>query len=262
MRVALKVAYDGTRFSGSQAQPDARTVHGELARALRELERRPEEPRLAWAGRTDAGVSAAGNVIALETSLSPASLLPGLTFLMEDAWAWAWAQVDEAFEPRHARRRRYHYHLQSDLDAKAVEEAMRLFVGTRDFTAFARLEPGVNPVRTVEDARVARDGPHLVIDVTGRNFLWNQVRRMVEAARRVAAGEVAERDVRAALDVGRPADFGIAPPEPLLLVDVEYDGLRFERAAHARLLERLDRRVGDAEARLAVLRDLREAAGG
>lgn len=257
MRHAVKVAYDGTRFSGSQVQPGLRTVHSEVAKALRDLT--GEEPRLLWAGRTDRGVSAAGNVVAFETAHPADTLLPALTFRMEDCWAWALAPVGEAFEPRHAVRRRYRYHLRSDLDAKALESALRPFVGTHDFTAFSRLEPGVNPMRTVERVEVARRGAFLLVDVAGPSFLWNQVRRMVEAGRRVAEGDLAEGAIAAALAAGAPADLGTAPPEPLVLLDVEYADVPFHEAdasLRRRLFERLRERVREAEREEAVLRAL------
>lgn len=257
MRLAVKVAYDGTRFAGSQVQPGVRTVHGEVAEALRKLGH--DAPRLAWAGRTDAGVSAAGNVVAFETHMAPDALLPALTHAMDDAWAWAWAEVDEAFEPRHARRRVYRYHLRSALDAASVESAMQAFVGEHDFSSFARVEPNVSPRRRVDAVRARREGPFVVIDVDGPNFLWNQVRRMVEAGRRVAAGEARAEDVRAALDEGRAQDFGVAPPEPLVLLDVEYERVAFQAPPPdlaRRMLARLERRVEAQELSLAVLRTL------
>lgn len=256
MRVALKVAYDGTRFSGSQVQPGVRTVHSEVAKGLAALGAEGE-PRLLWAGRTDRGVSAAGNVVVVETDHAVETLLPALTFQMEDVWAWAWAEVDTAFEPRHASRRRYRYHLRSDLDAPALQEVLQVFVGTHDFTAFARLEPGVNPRRSIAAMRVAREGRFLRIDVEGPNFLYNQVRRMVEAGRRVASGDLPAEEVRRALASGGAADFGIAPPEPLVLLDVEYDHLRFQVSdALDRIQERLRRRAEERERETRVLRDL------
>lgn len=255
LRVAVKVGYVGARFHGSQVQPGVRTVHGELAAALRDMGH--DEPRILWAGRTDAGVSAAGNVAVFETGVAPRSLLPGLSFRMEDAWAWAWAEVGEGFEPRHAARRSYRYLLRTDLDAARVEVAMRLFVGTHDFTGFCRLEPDVDPRRTVFGASARREGPHVVIDVEGESFLWNQVRRMVSAAERVADGRAAAQDVERALERGAPADFGTAPPEPLLLMDVEYAGVGFARHDEPqRVASRLARRIEDAERDLLLLRTM------
>jgi tRNA pseudouridine38-40 synthase len=244
VRHAVRIAYDGTRFSGSQSQPGVRTVHGEVARALATLGE--PERALRWAGRTDAGVSARGNVVVFESGLPRETLCASLTFAMEDAWAWAIAPVHDAFEPRHARERHYRYFLRSALDAGDLERALHPFVGEHDFTSFARVESGVNPVRRVTSARVTRNGPTLRIDITGESFLWNQVRRMVEAARRVAAGDVDAKLVEAALVSGAPQDFGTAAPEGLVLMDVRYDGLAWELAPH-RIMDRLRRSI-EAEA--------------
>lgn len=255
MRLALKVAYDGTRFSGSQVQPDVRTVHSELAKALAELG--APDARLSWAGRTDAGVSAAANVVVVDPApLAGGALVPALAHRMEDAWPWAWADAPPTFEPRRARGRWYRYHLRSDLEPKLVEDAMRAFVGTHDFSDFARVEPEVNPVRTVHAVHAQREGPFVTIDVEGESFLWNQVRRMVEAGRRAAAGEIARAQIEDALAAPRGKELGTAPPEPLVLMEVRYDGLRFQDERR-RALERLERRIDDAELRLATLRTLR-----
>src|SRR5439155_11205223 len=134
---------------GSQAQPAHRTVHGEVAQALAKLGTDPADARLRWAGRTDAGVSARGNVVALSTDFDRARLLQALTRNMEDAWAWALAPVDDAFDPRLARERHYRYHLRSDVAAEALGRAMQPFVARHDFTGFCRLEEGKDPVSHV-----------------------------------------------------------------------------------------------------------------
>jgi tRNA pseudouridine38-40 synthase len=260
-RLALKVAYDGTRFSGSQWQPQVRTVHGELQQALRRLGL-PDEP-LRWAGRTDGGVSAAGNVVVLDVEGADERLLPSLTFQMEDAWVWAMAEVPDAFEPRHALGRRYRYFLRTDADAKPVEEALQAFVGTHDFSRFARVQPGVNPARTVTRASAARRGAFVVVDVEGPNFLWNQVRRMVSAAEAVATGAAGVRDIARGL-AGEPVDLGLAPPEPLVLLDVRYGDVAFRDAGAAlrgRLFERLEARLGRLRLEDAVLSSLLSPGG-
>lgn len=258
----MKVAYDGTRFHGNQVQPDVRTVHGELVAALAELGQPTD--RILWAGRTDAGVSAAGNVAVLESDLPPESLLPGVTFRMRDAWAWAAAPVGAGFDPRRARRRRYRYHLNTPLPEAALQAAMTPFVGVHDFTAFCRLEPGVDPTRVVQSITVTRRGAFLVIDVVGHAFLWNQVRRMVEAGRRVAAGELDENAIKAALLRKQPEDFGTAPPEPLVLLDVEYEDVAFALPpddVRRRIATRMTQRWEEAARAAAVLEDVADAAG-
>src|SRR5687768_5944202 len=61
--LVLVISYDGAGFAGSQVQPAARTVQGELDAALARLAGGPVTG--VFAGRTDAGVHAAGQVVSL-----------------------------------------------------------------------------------------------------------------------------------------------------------------------------------------------------
>ena len=59
MRVMLRVAYDGTAYSGWQLQPNAVTIEQRLNEALEDLFGVPMA--VIGASRTDAGVHALGN---------------------------------------------------------------------------------------------------------------------------------------------------------------------------------------------------------
>lgn len=63
-RLALTVGYDGTDFGGSQSQPGQRTVQGEVERALALVMGQPTPA--VFAGRTDRGVHASGQVVGCE----------------------------------------------------------------------------------------------------------------------------------------------------------------------------------------------------
>src|SRR5438132_8052923 len=131
MRIALKIAYDGRSFFGYQRQPDRRTVEGECIAALRSAKiiRDPKEAFFRSASRTDRGVSAVGNVIAFNTSLSAGAAIGAFNDRVRNVWGWAATEVADSFHPRHALERWYRYHLFSDVPISAMRDAGRPCVG-------------------------------------------------------------------------------------------------------------------------------------
>ena len=82
-RIRLDLAYDGTFFSGWAAQPGLRTVEGVLTSALVTVLREPV--RLTVAGRTDAGVHAAAQVVHFDASTEAWAALPGRSDRLPEA---------------------------------------------------------------------------------------------------------------------------------------------------------------------------------
>ena len=82
-RIRLDLAYDGTFFSGWAAQPGLRTVEGVLTSALVTVLREPV--RLTVAGRTDAGVHAAAQVVHFDASPEAWAALPGRSDRLPEA---------------------------------------------------------------------------------------------------------------------------------------------------------------------------------
>jgi len=222
-RLAFRVAYDGTRFHGSARQPAIVTVEGAIIKRLIDMDaiESAEGSRVQMASRTDAGVSAAGNVVAFDTDMAPGSVASGLAYGLNDIWPLRYAVVDDGFRPRHAVRKTYRYYLVDEgYDRDAMRRAARFFEGRHDMSAFARLDDRT-PVREVTKVAVTGDDV-LTVDVAGHSFLWQQVRRMVAALQQVGRGEVQPEALRDALQRPAGRDFGVAPAEHLLLLDVEY----------------------------------------
>jgi tRNA pseudouridine38-40 synthase len=240
-RFALKLAYDGTKFWGSNPQPERRTVHSEVRRALKADRVELARPGIPFAGRTDKGVSALGNCIALDV-VGPARLgqfVPSLNAELADMAVVAAACVPASFHPRKASQRVYRYALPAppSLDVSAMNAAGALFLGTHDFQAFAKRDKKRHGLpnaytSTIASVTAERSGPVCLVTIRGSRFWWNQVRRMVPAMAAHARGEVSLEALAAALAGGPPirAAQKPAPPEPLLLLDVEYAGVSFERS--------------------------------
>ncbi|HLF70786.1 MAG TPA: tRNA pseudouridine(38-40) synthase TruA [Dehalococcoidia bacterium] len=243
-RFALLLEYDGASYAGSQLQADACTVQGVLEDAVAKAT--GETARIAFAGRTDAGVHARGQVASFvsSTRLEPETLLRALNaWLPEDVAVLDAVETPADFDPRrHARRRYYRYvienravkpalgrarvwHVATPLDVETMACAAQRLIGRRDFAAFAsRFEDeDASTVRELFCFDVRRQGDEVVCDVVADAFLPHQVRRMVGALVDVGKGKRGV-DEYAALLEGAPASVGpAAPPYALYLMGVEYE---------------------------------------
>ncbi|MBR6912085.1 MAG: tRNA pseudouridine(38-40) synthase TruA, partial [Candidatus Methanomethylophilaceae archaeon] len=81
-------------------------------------------------------------------------------------------------------------------------------------------------------------GDMMIIEFEARFFLWNMIRRMVAAIESVAKGIHDLDDVHRALDDLQEINFGVARPDALTLLDVNYDWLTFEQADPLQFEER------------------------
>lgn len=251
-QIRLVIEYDGSGFSGWQAQAGDRTVQETIEKAIREVT--GEETRIVAAGRTDAGVSALGQVACFTTR----SGVPTEKFahalnahLPEDVAVLHSTEVPPDFHPRRsAKMKLYRYvilnremrpalgrarvaHVSAPLHVERMREAARHLVGRHDFTSFAAREAtlGKDPVREITRLDVkregeARDGDVIVIEVEGRSFLMHMVRTIAGSLMEVGRGKEEPGWIRRALEArDRTAAGPTAPPEGLVLVWVRYDAL-------------------------------------
>lgn len=245
MRLAIKFAYDGSAFFGSSRQPNLKTVEGDIIDTLKthHVIDDIKKSKFQLASRTDARVSALGNVVAFDTEFQSKDVLNILNSKLNHCWFYGLADVDENFQPKSANQRWYRYYLfnaqktsvtdfENDtsggsIDVDILNSTVNLFLGKHDFKNFANphLE---NTIRTIDKISVEEKDYWLEIDIRARSFLWHQVRRLVNAWVSVARGELERVKVVTALnEPERKCDFGLAPPGPLFLMDIEYD-FKFE----------------------------------
>lgn len=250
---AVKLAYDGRSFMGSQRQPGERTVESEIIDALLKIGAIESVPasRFRFASRTDRGVSALGNVAAFDTEFSRQALLRAVNSAVEDVYVYGLAEVPRTFTPRRAQGRWYRYILSNEgLDMEKVEECSRLFEGRHDFRRFCKPE-GRSTIKTLGSVSAMALGDTLVIELRAREFLRNMVRRIVASIIKVGEGKAALEDVRVALDGSgsRDISFGLAAPEGLTLMDIEY-GFSFEVECPPTMRRRAEESRRDALVRL------------
>jgi len=224
VRIAFRVAYAGRRFSGSQQQPDARTVEGVIIDACIRLGLFSDFRSAAFvsAGRTDAGVSAQGQVIALSTPFPDRALSTLNRLLPPDCWCTGWAYVPPGFNPRYAAESRTYRYLfpLSGLDPEMMEAAARHFIGHHDFSRIARAVDGRDPWRRIINTEIWTEDELIIFEVVGESFLWNMVRGM--ATLLMAAGSDLISPDRVAEILREPGDrIPAAPADPLILWNVD-----------------------------------------
>jgi tRNA pseudouridine38-40 synthase len=259
--LVLVVSYDGTDFAGSQIQPGARTVQGELDAVLARLAGGPV--RTVFAGRTDAGVHAARQVVGLadpRPDLDEPALLRALnSMLLDDVAVVRVERRPNGFHARYDARwreyryrvwsgppqpllRRYSWQRRAQLDLDAMSAGARRLRGERDVAALAGGGEGVpwserqgRPRGTVR--RIIRsscrpvhhwwgeaDGSLVEIRVAADGFLPRMVRNIAALLIEIGEGERPPEwldEVLASRD--RRLGGGTAPPHGLTLWRVGYD---------------------------------------
>ncbi|MBV0911644.1 tRNA pseudouridine(38-40) synthase TruA [Anianabacter salinae] len=248
-RYALLLEYDGGPFAGWQTQIDLPSVQDAVEAALARLE--PDVPRIAAAGRTDAGVHATGQVAhcdmvrdwspfrlseALNYHLKPAPVAVVGAARVADDWHARFSATERRYVFRIVARRAplvleagRVWQVKTQLDAASMQAGADHLLGKHDFTTFrAALCQARSPVKTLDELRVEEvqrgdGGQEIRLHVRARSFLHNQVRSFAGTLERVGSGAWSPQDVKSALEARDRARCGpVAPPQGLYLAGVGY----------------------------------------
>lgn len=247
-RIKLTVAYDGTRYSGWQIQPNASTIEGCLDEAINKLT--GEKIHVTGASRTDAGVHSMGNVAVFDTeSTIPADKFAYALarFLPEDIVIQSSCQVEDIFHPRHCDtrktyeyrilntefgnpiRRNYSWHVPYVLSVPEMQKATAFIIGEHDFKSFCCVRTDAeSTVRTIYSIEVFTEGKseadrEVVIRITGNGFLYNMVRIIAGTLVSVGKGQIPPERVKQMLEAKDRCVAGqTAPPQGLMLVKIDY----------------------------------------
>lgn len=213
MRIKAVITYDGTGYGGFQRQKNAPSIQEDLEIALGKLTGVPT--RIVGAGRTDAGVHAAGQVIAFDTAWAHSlfDLQRGLNALLPDAIAVSTLEVvPDDFHPRYAALRRYYryelylatvrnpfvsrysLHITHPLLLESMQVAAQHLVGQHDFAAFGSPPKGGSTLREVYQAEWSVEGDSAYFDIAANAFLYRMVRILVGTLLRVGYGALTPTD--------------------------------------------------------------------
>jgi tRNA pseudouridine38-40 synthase len=206
-RYKLTLEYAGTRYSGWQIQKNARTVQGELHRAVQDALKVPRAESYG-SGRTDAGVHALAQVAHLDlpSPVPTDSLVERLNReLPADINVLAAERMPARFHARHsavarsyiyqiARRRTafakpFVWWVPEPLNVALMDAAAAAFVGFADFRSFTDDDPAEKSTTVlVEQVVVQQFGGLILLRVVGSHFLWKMVRRLAGVLVEVGRG--------------------------------------------------------------------------
>jgi tRNA pseudouridine38-40 synthase len=250
-RFRIDVAYDGRRFDGWQSQPDGNTIQDHLLAAAKRV--CPAVATIQGSGRTDAGVSAAGQVahfdVPADWRMGPAEWQKAFNANLPAAIRILGCEaVSAEFHARFsAEGKCYVYRIETgevlppllaglawhrrgfDPDGR-LEEVVRLFEGTHDFRSFSAnrndgKDGSRDTIRVISSVTVDREEAGSIrIRFCGNGFLYKMVRFLVGSAVYCIEGKFPPPEIIALLqgaDRDRKAPF-CAPADGLTLEQVFY----------------------------------------
>ena len=242
-RIALSLAYDGSRYHGWQHQEEVNSVQQTLEHALSRVANHPVT--VICAGRTDAGVHATAQVVHFDSDANRTErswVFGANSNLPADiSVSWAKETVPEFHARFSATARTYRYLIDNQpvrpgvfhkavswyykfLDADKMHQAAQHLLGEHDFSAFRGSGcQAHHAIRTIHQMSVKRQGQLIVIEVKANAFLLHMVRNIVGVLIKIGEGE---KDPAWTADVLRSRDrqqAGItSTPHGLYLVDIDY----------------------------------------
>ena len=247
LKIKLTIAYDGAAYEGWQVQKVGRGVQQLVEEAIQAIFQ--QHCRIHGSSRTDTGVHARAMVAHFELPLAnfrmrmdklPLALNANLP---DDIRILDAREVPADFHARFdAKGKQYRYfifnfhsmdpllrhhawHVPQKLDLPAMRNALKAFVGKKDFAAFAnnRNYQMETTIRTLTRCDLRKTGPLLTFIIEGDGFLYKMCRGIVGTVVQVGQGKFTPHDIQRMLAARDRRMAGMtAPAHGLVLWKVFY----------------------------------------
>ena len=216
--IKLIIEYDGTNYSGWQAQKNGPSIQEEVEKALLTLT--GEKIRINGSGRTDAGVHARGQVAnfitdssipeerfanALKSLLPRDIVIKGSSEVPLDFHArysavgkkYSYLIINSKFPSALLRNYAYHVNYCERLDIGRIEKAAEAFIGTYDFSGFKSAgSMSSNTVRTIYELSIEKEKELIRFNYKGSGFLYNMVRIITGTLLYTGIGRIDPDDIK------------------------------------------------------------------
>lgn len=240
MNILMKIEYDGTNYSGWQYQPNKNTIQGELEKALNRLFQ--ERVKVTGASRTDAGVSAQGQIANFRIASLRFKNLQDLFnslkgVLPNDIYVKRLKIIDEDFNARYSSKgkiylyqilanrsplkQRFAWVVPYKLDLGKMRKVTKLFLKQKNYRAFCKVKDKDGKVK-MKSISIRKTKDEIHIKIEANRYLYKMVRRIIGALVDLGRGHRTEEDVQKALIGEKHRPLICAPANGLILKKVIY----------------------------------------
>jgi tRNA pseudouridine38-40 synthase len=240
MNILMEIEYDGTNYAGWQYQPHKNTIQGELEKTLSQLYQ--ERIKVTGASRTDAGVSAQGQIanfyIPTLRFKNLQSLLNSLNAVLPyDIYVKQLKIMNEDFHARYSSkgkiyqyqillnrsplRQRFFWVVSYNLDLRRMRKVIKFFLKQKDYSAFCKVKDKDGKV-IMRSISIRKTKDEIYIKIEANRFLYKMVRRIVGALVDLGRGHRTEEDIRKSLIGDEQRTLMCAPAQGLKLMKVKY----------------------------------------
>lgn len=243
MRYLIDFSYSGENFSGYQKQKKLRTVQGEIEKVLTSINNN-SLVIIYSSGRTDGKVNALHQIahFDLNYDIKEYKIKSALnSYLPDDIYINEVKKVNDNFHARYMVSskiyeykinqgvfnpllRNHVYQYGKSLKINKIEEALKYFIGTHDFTTFTCSEDKrTDKVRSILSASVICNNDIISIRFEGTGFLKYQVRNMVGLLIKIGENKLEPQKIPCLLEKKDRCAIGLtAPACGLTLIKVNY----------------------------------------
>ena len=194
----MKIAYDGTNFSGWQIQKNKRTIQGEIEKAIATVFKSKNQIIIYGAGRTDSGVHSAGQVahFDIDTKRDLDTIKKSINSKLDDDCKILMVKrVNDDFHARFdAKSREYVYQCYpgesllfknqswytKDLNIAKLNFLANFFKGDHDFLSYSKFNPQIkNSVCRIYSCKWIRRRGMVIFKIKSNRFLHHMIRYLV-----------------------------------------------------------------------------------
>ena len=245
MKLAFKIQYKGTHYSGFQSQKNANSIQDELIRAFKQIS--VDNLQMNYSGRTDKGVHALGQVfdIVVSQDRSDMQWINGLNSNLpndisvvdvdrvEDTFHSRFDAIDRTYSylifnspSRNVLLDDFYYWEQSDLDIDKMNEESQCLIGKHNFSSFRSLSCGSNnPERDIKKIEINKLENIVEIKITANAFLQNMVRIIVGTLLEIGKDQI-KTSIREILESKDRNSAGITiNPRGLIFLGPNYENI-------------------------------------